>query len=313
MVRRARTLVCVAVLFGAVGCGSSNSGGDGPPVPGLGGSGGTGGSAGAGGSAVTGGAAGTGASGGTGGAAGCDPSGFEVTGDLDGQPVQAFIHDSSSMYEAFATSPGWRSAILGSGAALLMHSNQGTPSIGDTVVGESWVLGPSSLPFSAQQLRAGKVTTTFGDPSLGPTTLEQLELYGPCPGTPVSGSLEVCMSDTLVGCGTNGDARVSLHGTIDGVAIEHTADSGGIFLPDSERSAANIAADWVLAIHSASQGLASIVVPPINGAPTQLICVEAGQRSDDGTVYRFQATKLSRAGKAPGTPVTGSLTLTKCK
>jgi len=186
-------------------------------------------------------------------------------------------------------------------------------SLGDTVVGSAWVVGPGALPFSTQQLRAGKITIGFGDPDGAPIVLEQLEGVGACPGTPVSGSLEVCVSDLLTGCGNKGDARVSLHGALDGVPVDYTASSGGIFLPAFEHSAVSVGYEWVLAIHAASTGLASIVVPATGGAEPQLICVEAGKRSDDGTVYRFDATQLSRPGSAPGTPIAGSLTWTGCK
>ncbi len=208
----------------------------------------------------------------------------------------------------------WR--VHASSPGALFWGEGVVPSSNDpTLQGTGYLLG-FSLAFT--QMLTGKLSVTGGTgsstaPDLSqPATLTDLQLLGACPGAPVDGSLEVCITSNIV---KNPDqcsgSTSSLTGTLDGQPIALASSSGsGMGLGAPSFGTMVLLKDHGVRAYVTNKN-SVVLMPPSGPHANEVLCATA-VRSEDDVRETWALADISVAGSLPGSPAAGDLEFQAC-
>lgn len=230
----------------------------------------------------------------------CDPSSWQFSGDVGSQSVSGSASADMSNYligwtrtTAFAN--GGSVHIWGEGAALMDQ----------TITSQAVLFAPSGSSIAGSVLFSA-ATTTKPATLDAPIRLEQLHAVGSCPGTPVQGSLSVCLDSIERGC------PEFATGTFDGQELSHSVTVRiDMELVGRRLAVVNLDEDGFFVL-SGDPYTGILVLPSTSPDPLAVHCVDSVEVSHQDGPKTFLLAGISRAGTSPGAPVDGSVDLTPC-
>lgn len=244
----------------------------------------------------------------SGGGAKCTPNGARITGTLDGAAVD----------EVWPTDEHGFSIIMGTQVRLRRSSEFAVlyaegdvtpePAKGDSVTIPGWLLGPGTTELVGANLRAGQVTFDYAD-FQGAELLGQLSSLGPWPGTPVSGTLEICLREFGANAPCNGEASSS-SGTLDGIAMDGTY-TGFSSSSGYQRDLVKLGQGELTMI--AHKSFAVLMTGPSSAIPGAIFAVDSVSKTEGTDATRWTLGSVSRLSDPTSAPLAGELSIGPCK